>query len=195
VHLPVVDPVLSRRMFANVTALSIGAIFAVSAASKWLRPSAGSTAIAGYGVVPQAFLPVAAIALLRIETALAGVLLLAPVAPVGLTRIGLLAAMALFALFALVIARGIFREQEIPCGCLGEVVELRLGRASVALNVGAVVCAATAAAALSADALVTKTWVVAYECAALVSVVYWLTTYAASVRGLVGQDLSRRAIS
>lgn len=182
-------------MFANVIALSIGFIFAVSAGSKWQRPRAGSAAIAGYGVVPSGLLPLAAIALLLIETTVAGVLLLAPVAPVSLTRIGLLAALALFALFAVVVARGMSREQEIPCGCLGDVVELRLGWASVALNVGAVVCAATAAAALSADTMLMKTWIVAYECAVLAAVVYWLATYAASVRGLVGQDLSRRAIS
>lgn len=182
-------------MFANVTALSVGAIFAVSAASKWLRPSAGTAAIAGYGVVPPRLLRPAAGALLLAETAVAVILLLAVVLPAGSTLVALIAAAVLFTLFAAVVARARSQERTIPCGCLGDVVELRLGWTSVALNAAAAVCAAIAAVALTADPMAAKAWIVACECAVLVAVAYWLTIYGASVRGLVGQDLSRRAVS
>jgi len=188
---------VDRRLsvFAIFAAVSVGGIFAISAASKWAKPRAAAAAVERYGLVPKPLVRPVAAALLLTETALAAVLLLGGAVPVSATRGALAVAAVLYLTFALVVAWGRARNQAIPCGCLGDVVELRLGWPAVALNAGAAVCSAIAAVTLGADTASTTAWIAVYQCAALTAIVFWLALYAASVRGLLGQDLNRRAVS
>jgi hypothetical protein len=158
-----------------------------------MRPRVAVDAIARYRVVPSSLLRAAAVGLLLLESTLAAALLLDPVLPPVATRVSLLTTAVLFAAFAAVAAHAQRMENPVPCGCLGDVVELRLGWTAVLLNLTCSLAAGVAALLPLDTTALPSTWIVTYESAALVSAVYWLTIYGSSVRGAVGGSLTTRA--
>jgi hypothetical protein len=90
----------------------IGGMFAVSALGKIPRPRDFRSAIAGYRLVPRAFLPAVAASIITLEATLAVLLFVPP-----LQRMGLLAAASLLSVFALAGALTLLRGITTRCGC------------------------------------------------------------------------------
>jgi hypothetical protein len=175
--------------WAALIRLTIGMILAIAALGKWARPGAAIGAIRGYRLLPERLVRPAAFVLLFAESALA-VALLGGVAQ----HAALAGAAVLLVFFSGLVGWTTARDRQVNCGCLGSVVDLRLGRLSIAMNLalaGGGVAAATQPALRSAGA---DAWLVLYLSGSLLAALYWLTTYARSVAAALNESLRPKAV-
>jgi putative oxidoreductase len=174
--------------WAALIRLTIGLVFAIAAVAKWARPGAAVSAVRGYGLLPERLVRPVALVLPAAESVLA-VALLGGLAP----RAALVGAAVLLTFFGGLVAWTTARGRQVNCGCLGSVVDLRLGRLSIAMNLvlagGAVAAATQPALSAGADA-----WLVLYLSGALLAVLYWLATYARSVTVALNESIRPKAV-
>jgi methylamine utilization protein MauE len=188
VPLLLVVPRVVAMEWAALVRLTIGMILAMAAAAKWMRPAAVGAALRGYSLLPGSLTRPAALAVLIAESILA-VALLGGIAP----REALVGAAVLLSAFTVVLVWTLARRGPIGCGCLGEVLELRLRWPSVLMNLGLVAGAVAAATQPDLTSGPAGTHLILILSGILLAAVYWLSTYAMSVAGLVGSALRAKA--
>lgn len=115
--------------FAYALQLSLGIVFFVSAVPKLRRPSTFAATVAAYRIVPARFVPVAALALVAVESFLASSFLSGWLLGVAFP----LAAATLMAFFVAV-ALNLRRGLTVRCGCFGVAGEQISGRSLVRLS-------------------------------------------------------------
>ena len=179
---------------ATLIRLTLGLIFAVSAAAKISGPRAFVASVRRYEILPDFLAAPAAAVAVAAEAVVALALL------TGLhTGIALVGAAALLLVFTIALASTLLRERAIECGCLGGFVQLRLDWASVATNLvlAALALAAATQATLGVptpgERAAGATIFVLWSTAALLAGVYWLATYARSVFRFVEDELAKGA--
>ena len=129
------DPAVS-----TIIALGVALLFGAAALHKLKDGSRFRTALAGYGLVPAALNPAAALGLVVLESLTAAMLPFA-----ASRRVGALLAAGLLVSYALAIGVNLLRGRtSIDCGCLGAGQRNRIGGWMVIRNLG------LAAAALAA---------------------------------------------
>lgn len=171
--------------------VTLGTILAPAVVAKAARPRAS---VGAYQRLP---LPRRG----RAGVAVAGIVTEGTLAALLFTRsylpIVLACAAALFAAFCLLATTTLRREGSTACGCLGGLGALEFSATAAYLNA----CLAVAAVALSVIASVSElrglalsTHVALWLSAALLSTLYWLAQYAASVRGRMHAALHERTM-
>lgn len=164
---------------------SVGLILAASALAKISRPGFFVARLADYAFVPSSSAWPLGLCAIAGEAATSALLLGGIADPLGL-----FAAAALFLAFAAV-AWLVLRAEDsarrgsgADCGCLGEVLPLRLGRATMSLNLCicaiCLVCGVASAIVSKADDLPTATL---WGMAALLAAGYWISQFAFAVLG------------
>jgi small-conductance mechanosensitive channel len=187
--------------WAKLVELTVGVILVMAAASKAARLSSFATALSSYRLVPsgkaRALAPVA----VGVEAVVGFLLLTQHLAAWTLAGAGLL-----FVTFVVVgvieVLHADGAEPRADCGCLGGVVRLRVGRATIAINVliaGACFSSAAAFVLTDPDAASAQlarvasgaVWVAAISLAAL----YWLSSYAVSVIAVMRESRGIPSVS
>jgi hypothetical protein len=161
----------------------IAVLLGSAAIAKALRFGGFTAAFSDYELVPRrAVVPVAVLVVVA-EAACSSAL----VAGVGV-RVALAGGAVLLAAFAIAVALTLRRSEPIACGCLGDMVALRMDWPAVAMNAGLAVAALAAATGpvaalpLPADGQQAADLpFVAWAGATVGVVTYWLLIYARTV--------------
>jgi hypothetical protein len=161
--------------WAALIRLTIGMVFAISALAKWQHPSAVGPAVRRLAPLRGSAAALAGAALLAFETACA-VALLANLVP----TMALYASAGVLLGFCLVVARALRADSDETCGCLGEVVDLRLGWPTLVMNALLAGGAIAAAGQSSFSGSVGETAVLVLL-SILLAFGYWLVSYAYTV--------------
>jgi Methylamine utilisation protein MauE len=189
---------VARRLtvgWATLIRLSIGFIFAFAALAKLRHPREAAEAGPAYQFLPRALTHLAAFLVLAAEAALS-TSLIAGLSP----TVALRSAAVLLILLAATSSLAMVRSSEpFNCGCLGSVVEIRENWTLVGGNV-ALAGLATAAS------FEPSTWSVGGSssspsvvislllAASLLALVYWVGSYAWSVRTQMNRILAERTV-
>ncbi len=164
---------------------SVGLILAASALAKLTRPGFFFGRLSEYDFVPTSLAKPLGACAIAAEAGTSALLLSG-----AADAVGFFAAAVLFALFGGVAWLELRQEEAsgavggVDCGCLGGVLPLRLGRATMVLNLGICVVCVTCAIA---SGIVTGGGgtgaAMLWALAALLAVSYWITQFAFAVIG------------
>lgn len=173
--------------WARLIEVAAGTILILAAASKVARIGAFTDALRGYRLVPEGRAATLAPLVIGVEGLVGAALLSQRAASWALLAAGCL--FSTFAIVGLIEARS--HEGAAPrseCGCLGGVVRLRIGRATIAMNaiVASSCLVSSAAFALTSDSLARVELQrvdagLIWPAALLIAGLYWLASYAVSV--------------
>lgn len=168
----------------QVTAASASVIFASAFLAKLSGGKKGVAFLTNYGIVPRWLAVPLSIGALVMEGTAAVLLVVS-----RNSGQALLLASSLFCAFGLATWLALARnpeDKEIPCGCLGPLAPMNLGRADALKNFGAsIVCLlASWGSIMSTNERVF--WLVVWMLGVLVAGTYWLASFAFSVLALVG---------
>jgi putative oxidoreductase len=179
---------------AALIRLTAGLILAGSSGAKIFRPRAFIESVRRYELLPASLAGPGAVVVIASEAVVAFGLLSGL-----LVRTALLGAAGLFLMFAAVLALTLLRDREVDCGCLGDLVELRLDWWSVVTNLaiaGLALAASTRPALgvpMPGERAPSGAMFVLWATAALLAAVYWLAAYARSVTRFVEGELAKGA--
>ncbi len=179
----------------EVTALSVGLILAASAAAKAVRPSYFVNRVAEYRYVSPGLAKVVGGLAILVEGVLSTFLLADVQRDISLAAAGLL--FAIFSGVAWLELRASGTGGGIDCGCLGGVLPLRFGKATVGLNL--VVCAACAAGAIALLAGVSESsglpGVLAWAWGGALAAMFWISQFAAAVLARMKAALDEQGLA
>jgi hypothetical protein len=177
--------------FAALVRAVVTLLFLTAALAKIPRLSGFVAALRGYHILPEGLVWPSAVATVTAETTVAVALLVGLAIPVALVVAGVL-----LLIFAGVVALSLARQTTTTCGCLGQILELRLGRPAVAANV----TLGLAALAAAPQTVLAMPWpatgtnapqlaVVSWMAAVLVVALYWIAMYVHSVLASLEEGL------
>lgn len=173
-----------------IVQVGLAMMFLSASVAKLRRPDVFRRALADYVALPGP-LPRLASGVIAAEAAL-GTALIADWSP----RTALRLSAALLLVFACVAGANVAERRKTDCGCLGNVVSLRLGWGAVSMNVAIaaatiLVSFGTRHAAIWSGRLDASGHLVVWTIAPLLVLTYWTALYAFSVAALVQAPLAK----
>lgn len=179
----------------EVTAVSVGLILAASAVAKAIRPSYFVNRVAEYRYVSPGLAKLVGVLAILVEGSLSVFLLADIHRDVSLAAAGLL--FAAFSGVAWLELRANGTDKGIDCGCLGGVLPLRFGKATVGLNLA--VCAACAAGAIALLAGVSESselpGVLVWAWGGALAAMFWISQFAFAVLARMRAALDEQGLA